>query len=245
MAALAVLGVIPARGGSKGIPQKNLVPLCGRPLLAYTADAVRESTRMTRTVVSTNDPAIAESARALGLDVPFARPDTLAADDTVMLPVVQHALQSMRAGGFRPDAVVLLQPTSPLRRGEHIDAAIALLEASPADSVVSVVEVPHQFNPVSVMRLEGETLRPFLDAASSGPASLRNMITRRQDKPRALARNGPAVLAMRAATIDAGSLYGDDCRPLVMTAEDSLDVDTVWDLALAECILLRRRSARA
>jgi len=246
MASFAVLGLIPARGGSKGIRNKNLAPLCGRPLLAYTADAVRESTRLTRTVVSTNDLAIAEAARALGLDVPFARPDTLSADDTLMLPVVQHALRAARESGFQPDAVVLLQPTSPLRRGEHIDGAIALLESSHAESVVSVVEVPHQFNPVSVMRLDGETLRPFLDEGSSAsPASLKGMITRRQDKPRVLARNGPAVLVTRAASIDAGSLYGDDCRPFVMEPEDSLDVDTPWDLAMIEGILLRRRAARA
>ena len=237
--AFAVLGVIPARGGSKGIPHKNLVPLCGRPLLSYTADVVRQSTRITRAVVSTNDEGIAKAARQLGLDVPFARPDALAADDTAMLPVVQHALQAMRDSGFRPDAVVLLQPTSPLRRADHVDAAIALLEGSGAESVVSVVEVPHQFNPVSVLRLDGDRLRPF-----EGGATLKTIITRRQDKPRVFARNGPAVLAMRAATIDAGSLYGDDCRALVMSAEDSLDIDTPWDLALAECILGARLAPR-
>lgn len=227
----AVLGVIPARGGSKGIPNKNLAPLGGRPLLAYTADAALGSRRVTRTVVSTDDPAIANAARGLGLEVPFTRPDALAGDDTLMLPVLQHALQMVRAGGFQPDAVVLLQPTSPLRRAEHIDAAIALLEESGSDSVVSVVEVPHHFNPASVMRLEGDRLRPFLDAPS---------VTRRQDKPRVMARNGPAVLAIRAATIDAGSLYGDHCRPLLMGPEESLDIDTPWDLVLAECVLSRR-----
>jgi len=228
-----VLGVIPARGGSKGIPNKNLAPLGGRPLLAYTADAVLKSTRVTRTVVSTDDPTITIAARGLGLDVPFTRPEELAGDDTLMLPVLQHALQMVRAGGFQPDAVVLLQPTSPLRRTEHIDAAIALLEESGSDSVVSVVDVPHHFNPASVMRLEGNRLRPFLDAPS---------ITRRQDKPRVLARNGPAVLAVRAATLDGGSLYGDDCRPLLMGPEESLDIDTPWDLVLAECVLSRQRA---
>lgn len=229
--AFAVLGVIPARGGSKGIPNKNLALLAGRPLLAYTADAVRGSTRLTRTVVSTDDREIADAARGMGLDVPFMRPGALAADDTLMLPVMQHALQAVRAGGFQPDAVVILQPTSPLRRADHIDAAIALLEDSRADSVVSVIEVPHHFNPASVMRLEGDRLRSFLGEPS---------MTRRQDKPRVLARNGPAVLAARASIIDGGSLYGDDCRPLLMSAEESLDIDTPWDLALAECVLSRR-----
>src|SRR5690242_8069665 len=190
-----VLGVIPARGGSKGIPDKNLAPLCGRPLLAYTADAVKASRRITRAIVSTDDQRIAECARSLGLDVPFMRPASLSGDDTPMLPVLQHALDAMGVNGFAADAIVLLQPTSPLRRAEHIDAAIDSLERTGADSVVSVVDVPHQFNPTSVMRLEDGWLKPFLDAPT---------VTRRQDKPRVLARNGPAVLAIRASVVTGG-----------------------------------------
>jgi CMP-N,N'-diacetyllegionaminic acid synthase len=228
---MQVLGVIPARGGSKGIPNKNLALVGGRPLLAYTADAIGRSARLTRVIVSTDDDRIAESARSLGLEVPFLRPPSLAADDSPMLPVLQHAIDTLTSDGFRADAVVVLQPTSPLRRGEHIDAAIDLLETSGADSVVSVVEVPHQFNPVSVMRVDGDRLHPFLD----GPS-----VTRRQDKPRLYARNGPAVLAVRAAVISGGSLYGKDSRALVMSPEDSLDVDTPWDLSLVECALAAR-----
>lgn len=227
---MRTLGIIPARGGSKGVPGKNLRHLGGRPLLAYTADAARRS-RLTRTCVSTDDPAIAHAAATLGLDVPFLRPPELASDDAPMLPVLQHAVTMLAAAGDTYDAVVLLQPTSPFRRAEHIDAAIALLESSGADSVVSVVEVPHQFNPASVMRLEGDRLRPFLD----GP-----LVTRRQDKPRVFARNGPAVLAVAVRTLQAGSLYGDDCRPLLMEPRDSLDIDTSDDLELADILLSRR-----
>src|SRR5215207_3892869 len=122
-----VLGVVPARGGSKGIPHKNLTLAAGRPLLAYTADAARGSRRLTRVVVSTDDPAIAVVARGLGLDVPFMRPADLAQDATPMLPVLQHADREMAAQGFHADAIVLLQPTSPLRRAVHIDDAVALL----------------------------------------------------------------------------------------------------------------------
>ena len=228
---MRVLGVIPARGGSKGIARKNLAPLAGRPLLAYTADAVRASRRLTRTVVSTDDPEIAAAAQALALDVPFLRPPALAADDTPMLPVVQHALEAMQSTGDAFDAVVLLQPTSPLRRGDHIDAALELLASSGADSVVTVVEVPHQFSPVSVLRIDDGRLRPFQD----GPKP-----TRRQDKPRLYARNGPAVLAVRAAVVAAGSLYGDDSRPLVMPMRDSHDIDSADDLELIELLLSRR-----
>jgi CMP-N-acetylneuraminic acid synthetase len=225
---MRVLGVIPARGGSKGIARKNLAPLAGRPLLAYTADAVRASRRLARTIVSTEDPEIAAAAQAMSLEVPFLRPAALAADDTPMLPVVQHALQAT-GGGF--DAVVLLQPTSPLRRGEHIDAAVDLLESSGADSVVTVVEVPHQYSPVSVLRLEDGRLRPVQE----GPRP-----TRRQDKPRFYARNGPAVVAVKASVVEAGSLYGDDSRPLVMPMRDSHDIDSADDLELIELLLSRR-----
>jgi CMP-N,N'-diacetyllegionaminic acid synthase len=227
---LRVLGVVPARGGSKGIAGKNLAIVGGRPLLAYTADAVRQSTRLTRTVITTDAADIATAARTLGLEAPFLRPAALAADDTPMLPVLQHTLMAMRERDFAADTVVLLQPTSPLRRGEHIDAAVALLDESGADSVVSVVEVPHQFNPVSVMTVDDGRLRPFVP----GPP-----LARRQDKPRVFARNGPAVVAVRAAVIDAGSLYGDDCRPLLMSPDESIDVDSPWDLALVEFMLQR------
>jgi CMP-N-acetylneuraminic acid synthetase len=231
-----VLGVIPARGGSKAIPTKNLAPLCGRPLLAYTGDAVNESKKLTRTIVSTDDERIAECARSLGLEVPFIRPSTLAGDDAPMLPVLQHAIRVMREHGFESDIVVLLQPTSPLRRGQHIDAAIDRLQRVRGDSVVSVVEVPHQFNPVSVMRVDEGLLKPFLEASAP---------TRRQDKPRLYARNGPAVLAVQARVVEDGSLYGNQSWPLIMTPEESLDIDTLWDLRLAESVLAARSNANS
>lgn len=226
-----VLGVVPARGGSKGIPNKNVTTVAGRPMLAYTADAVRASRRLTRAVVSTDDEAIARVARSLGLEVPFLRPAELAVDGAPMLPVLQHAVRELAGAGFSAEAVVLLQPTSPLRRAEHIDRAVDLLETTGADSVVSVVEVPHQFAPTSVMRLEGERLRPYVE----GP-----LVTRRQEKPRVYARNGPAVVAVRTSVLEHGSLYGDDCRPMVMSAADSVDIDGPEDLTFAELLLARR-----
>jgi len=229
-----VLGVIPARGGSKGIPNKNLALVGGRPLLAYTADAVKESKFLTRTIVSTDDTRIADCARSMGLEVPFMRPSLLAGDEVPMLAVLRHAIETLEADGFHADIVVLLQPTSPLRRGEHIDAAVDWLQRTRGDSVVSVVEVPHQFNPTSVMRLDDGLLKPFLDGQTT---------TRRQDKPRLNARNGPAVLAVRAHVLREGSLYGNDVWPLMMSPEDSLDVDTPWDLRLVETVLASRVKA--
>jgi CMP-N,N'-diacetyllegionaminic acid synthase len=229
-----VLGVIPARGGSKGIPDKNLALVGGRPLLAYTADAVKDSKRLTRTIVSTDDERIAACAQSLRLEVPFIRPASLSGDEVPMLPVLQHAVDMLESTGFAPDIVVLLQPTSPLRRGEHIDAAVTWLERAGGDSVVSVVEVPHQFNPTSVMRINDGLLKPFIE----GPTA-----TRRQDKPRVYARNGPAVLAVMRRVLTEGSLYGERTWPLVMSVEDSLDVDTPWDLRLVESVLSARTHA--
>jgi CMP-N-acetylneuraminic acid synthetase len=137
-----VLGLIPARGGSKGIPRKNLAPVGGKPLLEWTVEAARAATELTRVVVSTEDDEIAAAA---GVDV-LRRPDELAEDETPMLDVIRHAVAELS-----PDVVVLLQPTSPLRRPEHIDAAVRLLLESDADAVVSVVAVPHRFRPEALM----------------------------------------------------------------------------------------------
>jgi CMP-N,N'-diacetyllegionaminic acid synthase len=227
-----IFGVIPARGGSKGIPRKNLAPLAGRPLLAYTCDAARASRTLTRVMVSTDDAEIAAVAARHGVEAPFLRPAALAADDTPMLDVLVHLLSALAEQAYTPEVVVLLQPTSPLRRAEHIDAAVQLLTSSGADSVVTVIDVPHQFTPSSLMYREGDRLVP----AGGAPGPLR-----RQDKPRLYARNGPAVVAVRAAVI-AGqrTLYGADTRGLVMSRQDSLDVDEPFDLEVAELLLAAR-----
>jgi CMP-N-acetylneuraminic acid synthetase len=231
----SVLGIIPARGGSKGIPRKNLAPLGGRPLIAYTCEAARESRRLSRVVVSTDDDEIANVARRLGVEVPFLRPASLAADQTPMVEVLVHVVTTLGSrDAYRPDAIVLLQPTSPFRRGSHIDAAVDLLESSGADSVVSVVAVPHQFTPSSLMRLDGDRLVRWDEATAP---------TRRQDKPSLFARNGPAVLAVRTRVLlEQNVLYGSDTRGLPMAREDSIDIDDTFDLEVADLLIGARRS---
>lgn len=225
---MTVLGVIPARGGSKGIPRKNLVEVFGRPLLSYTCEAALASATLDRVVASTDDEEIAAVARTYGIDVPFMRPEDLATDSTPMIDVLRHALQWAANGEQQIRALVLLQPTSPMRKSHHIDAAVDLFRSSQADTVVSVVEVPHAFNPTSVMRLEGGVLQPFLE----GPA-----ISRRQDKPKVYARNGPAILVVRPSLVFEGLLYGERTLGLEMSRLDSLDLDDAEDLALIECAL--------
>ena len=225
------IALIPARGGSKGIPRKNLLRLAGHPLIHYSIKAALVSSAVGRTLVSTDDPEIAEVALREGAEVPFMRPQHLAEDGTGMLAVMQHAMRFVADEGRPADAIVLLQPTSPLRPAGCIDEAIGLLESTGADSVVSVTEVPHQFNPTSVMSVDGGRLTPYLAGDSS-------KVYRRQDKPVVYARNGPSILVSRHATIvDRGDLYGDDCRPLVMTAEWSVDIDAEYDFKIAELLM--------
>lgn len=230
-----ILGLIPARGGSKGIPRKNLAPLAGRPLIAHTIAAALASARLDRVVVSTDDPEIASVAGQYGAEVPFMRPADLADDTAPALAVIRHAVIALDGMGWRAETVAYLQPTSPLRTAAHIDAALALLAERDADSVVSVVEVPHNFNPRSVMlRGEDDCLRPYLEPAGDEPL-------RRQDKPRLLARNGPAILALTRRTImELGALYGPRTLGLVMDRAESLDIDEPLDLELAEWLLARR-----
>lgn len=227
-----VLGLVPARGGSKGVPGKNVRPLAGRTLLEYTATAARDSGALDRIVLSTDSPQVADAGRRAGLEVPFLRPAALAGDDTPMLPVVQHAIVALTDSGWVPDLIVLLQPTSPLRRAAHIRDAVTMLRTTGADSVVSVVEIPRHLSPDYVMRIDHGMLRPFL------PDGAR--VTRRQDARAAYAREG-TVYAFRRATLERfGSIYGEDCRPLVLDTADSLSIDSPADWAAAERILAER-----
>ena len=224
-----LIGLIPARGGSKGIPGKNLMLCGGKPLLAWTAQAARASGVLDRVILSTDDDKIAETGRLFGLEVPFLRPPELAADDTPMLSVMAHALHALRADIHEIEGIVLLQPTSPFRRGHHIAHAVELFRMRNAATVVSVVRVPHAFVPSSLMRSEEGMLRPY-EAGEIGP-------TRRQDKATLFARNGPAVLIVRPQMIDGGHLYGDPTYGYEMNEVDSIDIDTPEDLRLADHLM--------
>ena len=227
-----VLAIVPARGGSKGVPGKNVRLLGGRTLLEYTAAAARDAAVIDRIVVSTDSEEVAAAGRAAGLEVPFLRPAALAQDDTPMLPVIRHAIDEVTRAGWTPELVVLLQPTSPLRRPDHVARAVELLRSSGADSVVTVVEVPKHLSPDYVMRMDGGVLRPFLTEGER--------VTRRQDVRPAYSRDG-TVYAFRRDTLDrCGSIYGDDCRPLIIDARESLSIDTPEDWAAAEKILEAR-----
>lgn len=229
---MKVLGIITARGGSKGVPGKNLKLLAGRPLLAYTVDSARACPALDRVILSTEDETIAEAGRALGVEVPFIRPAELSRDDTPHLPVIQHAVAWMREQQeYRPDAVMVLQPTSPLRTSADITNAIALLESSGADSVVSVSEVPTHSHPSRTLRVDA-TGQAVLFATGE---PVRKRINRRQDLPEAWVMNG-AIYACRTAVLDGSdsSLYGDRVVAYRMPHERSISIDDLDDWAAAE-----------
>ncbi len=234
---MRVLGLVPARGGSKGIPGKNARLLAGRPLLAYTAEAASRSRLLSRVLLTTEDPELAEIGRACGLEVAFTRPAELARDETPMLPVVQHALRWLEARGDSVDAVCLLQPTHPLRRAEDIDACIELCDRRGADAVVTVVAVPAEFNPHWVYF---QSDSGALTLATGGPAP----IARRQDLPPAFSREGSVYVTRRDVVLEQGSLYGRVLLGVPVDRARSVNLDTQEDWSRAET-LLGAQAARA
>ncbi len=235
-----MLGLIPARGGSKGIPRKNLAPLLGKPLLSYTCDAATGSQLLSRIVLSTDDEEIADVGRSDGVEVPFRRPSQISRDDTPSIAVVRHAIEWLETHeSWQPDVVVLLQPTSPLRTSQHIDDVVAMIRPDSVDTVVSVVEVPHRFNPYSVMRSSSGYLEHYI------PDPLPFDRYRRQALPAFVARNGPAVLVTRRdVLVQRHRFYGDVIRPYPMSRLDSLDIDEEFDLVCAAAALeYRKRQA--
>ena len=228
---MKVLGIITARGGSKGVPGKNLKLLAGKPLLAHTVDSLTECA-LDRVILSTEDAAIAAAGRSLGVEVPFMRPAELAQDNTPHLPVIQHAVSWLAEHqSYRPDAVLILQPTSPLRTGADISGALRLLEVSGADSVLSVSEVPSHAHPMRMLSLDADGFATLFVTGQP----VRRRINRRQDMPPVYVMNG-AIYAFRTHVLSEAepSLYGDRVVAYPMPAERAISIDDLHDWAEAE-----------
>ncbi|MCG9597826.1 acylneuraminate cytidylyltransferase family protein [Vibrio sp. Isolate25] len=214
------LGIIPARGGSKGIPQKNIKLLNGKPLIAYTIEAALSS-NLDIVVVSTDCDKIAEVAYSYSAEV-FFRDEVLSGDLVPTLPVIQDVVNR---SDEQFDAIVTLQPTSPLRSCLHINEALELFSCDDdADSLVSVVEVPHNFSPEKLMTLEGRYLKGD------------NSPKRRQDVERLFARNGAAIYITRNSNIQ-DYIFGGRVIPYFMSKLDSFDIDDIEDWEIVEKIL--------
>jgi len=223
---------VPARGGSKGIPRKNIAWLRDRPLLAYTAEAALSARRIARTLLSTDDPEIAEVGRSCGLEAPFLRPSELAVDDAPTLPVLRHAVQWVEQQGDRFDAIVLLQPTSPMRRPSDIDGAIEMLANSDADAVMSVAPIPHRYHPEWAYFEQADgSLR-----LSTGQAE---PISRRQELRPAFHREGSLYVTRRDIIMERNSLYGSRVLGYLIDERESVNIDEPADLERAVALAAR------
>jgi CMP-N,N'-diacetyllegionaminic acid synthase len=228
---MRVLGVIPARGGSKSVPRKNIRELAGKPLIAWTIEAAKSS-RLTRVIVSTDDHEIAETAARWGADVPFTRPAELATDSARAIPVLQDALRFCEEHGERYDALMMLQPTSPMRLAYDIDRALATMEEDPrCTSVISVVPVG-EFHPARMKYLQDGLLvdPPFCEAYENQP---------RQELVPMYIRNGAIYLVKTATLMKDGSLKGSRCLALVLPRNRSVNIDSPFDFDLASWLMAR------
>lgn len=220
---MSLLAIIPARGGSKGIPRKNIRPLCGKPLIAWSIEAALQAAGVDRVIVSTEDEEIAEVARAHGADVPFLRPRELAADDTPGIAPVLHALEQLP--GYRD--VLLLQPTSPLRTAADIEGILAARAMANAPAAVSVVEAAQ--SPYWMYRLDAR--QQLVNLMGMPPA------TRRQDLPTAYALNGALYVADTEWLQRTKTFLAEATTGYVMPAERSADIDTPLDWKWVEFIM--------
>jgi CMP-N-acetylneuraminic acid synthetase len=219
-----ILAFIPARGGSKGIPHKNITPLAGKPLIQYTIDAAKQSRYIDYVLVSTDDEEIATVARRCGAEVPFLRPPELAADTAKTIDAVLHAIETLREAGETFDSLVLLQPTSPLRTAEDIDKAVETFYESNRQPVVSVSEVSD--HPILIRTIEDGRLKPLLQTGST---------VRRQDMPPFYRVNG-SIYINPIEEISQTTSFNDNPVPFIMQKSHSVDIDEPLDLKIAEWI---------
>ena len=231
-----MLALITARGGSLTLPRKNILPFCGKPMIAYSIEAARAAQAagapIDRIIVSTDDEEIAQVSKSYGAEVPFMRPAELARSDTPSLPVVKHAvLHAEKDRGSRYDWIFLLQPTSPLRTSDDIVTALQLASKPGVTAVIGVTSA-NSSHPFKLRIIEDEVLRPFLTDAPQSH--------RRQDFAFNVYRtNGAIYLARRDIVMEQDSLYGSKPLPLVMPAERSVDIDTALDFDIAEFLFRR------
>jgi CMP-N,N'-diacetyllegionaminic acid synthase len=227
---MRVLGLIPARGGSRGIPRKNIKMLRGKPLVWYTAAAALAARYLSRVILSTEDEEIAEVGQGCGLEVPFMRPLELAGDETPTLDVVLHAVSYLEQRGERYDAFCLLQPTNPLRRSEDIDRCIELLKEREASAVVSILPIPAEYHPFWSY-IETEDGHITLVTGELNP------VTRRQDLPPAYYRDGSVYVTRRDVLVNERSLFGRRLVGYPMDPKRHVNIDTQEDWDRAEALL--------
>lgn len=226
---MRVLGIIPARGGSKGVYRKNIKPLGGKPLLNYTFESAKKATSLTKLILSSDDKEIISLAQQIGLEAPFIRPDFLAEDTTASIDVILHALDFFESEGVMFDAVCLLQPTTPFRQQNIIDIAVDKFAKKEYDSLMSVREIPHQYNPHWCFEEKNESLQ-----IATGESKI---ISRRQDLPKAFYRDGAIYITKTEVLLNQHSLYGNYIGYVETTDLPYVNIDDLSDWKEAERIL--------
>ncbi len=228
---MKILGIIPARGGSKGVPRKNIKLLEGKPLLAYTSEIALQSSLIDKIILSTEDEEIYQVGRSLGLETPFYRPEKYATDSASSLSVIQHAVKHMESMGQTYDAVCLLQVSSPFRSLSFLEKAITSFIRSGADSLVSVREVPHEYNPHWVFESNDNGLLQIATGEEQ-------IITRRQELPKAYVRDGSIYITKTKVIMEENSLYGDSISYIESSKDiPHVNIDTMEDWKKAESFL--------
>nr|WP_300840671.1 acylneuraminate cytidylyltransferase family protein [uncultured Acetatifactor sp.] len=220
-----ILAIIPARGGSKGIPHKNIIDLCGRPLISYTIEAAIRSKYIDYTIVSTDDEEIAKVSKEYGAEIPFLRPAELATDTSKTIESVIYTIRTVQERGKFFDTIVLLQPTQPLRTSEDIDGAIEKYDESGNVPLASVSEVDD--HPILIRAIEKEQLIPLLNTPST---------CRRQDMPAFYRVNG-CIYINEISEVNEHTSFNDNILPYIMDKRHSVDIDEEQDLVIAEYYL--------
>jgi len=224
-----ILGIIPARAGSKSIPGKNIFPLNGRPLISYTIEAGISSELITDLIVSTDSAEIKNVSEKLGATVPFIRPEALASDSALAIPTIQHAVDTYEEiVGYKYDYIVMLQPTAPLRKFFDIDNALNKLIDADADGIISIVDVDN-YHPEKMKVIKGDYL---FDLNKSSKEN-----TPRQELPKIYIVNGAIYATKRDVFMERNTFKGEKCLHYIMPVERSVNIDNYSDLIVAEYLL--------
>lgn len=224
-----ILGVIPARGGSKGIPDKNIYIFNAKPLIAYTIEAGLKSKLLSDMIVSTDSQKIKEVAVQYGAKVPFMRPEELSNGSALAIPTIQHAVAAYEEiVGFKYDYIIMLQPTAPLRCSEDIDNALQQLIDKDADGIISVVDVDN-YHPLKMKVIKDDYLYDFIKSDQENPP--------RQELPPVYIVNGAIYATKRNVLMDENTFKGERCLPYVMQDDKSVNIDKISDIIIADYYL--------
>jgi len=230
-----ILGIIPARGGSKGLPGKNIIDIFGRPLISYTIETALESKAFYRVICSTDDEKIARAAKQYGAEVPFIRPKEISQDDTPMAAVLRHAvLFAEQEEDKKVDYVFCLQPTNPFRSVQDIKRSVMEIVKTNSDSVIGVIRVESN-HPILMKKIVNGFLVPYMIPENEGTP-------RQKYRPYAYKRSGSVYLTKRDVLIKTNSIWGKKIRPLIVSKESALNIDDEIDLEMVKAVFKLRQS---